>query len=133
MRHQDHRINLKEARDIDDGDFLLHRVEGLDEVRAHGEIDAAGGEQQPRIDLRAALQDAHLQPVAGVGAVGDRLIEAAMLRLRPPVRREGDLVERLRWSEAGEEEKEQQSEQAAGHGDLLGWAGRLARLSTRFW
>ena len=35
------------------------------------------------VGLRAALHDGHVEPVFGIGAVDDRLIEAAMLGLRP--------------------------------------------------
>ena len=46
--------------------------------------------------LRAALDDGDLQAVLLVGAVGDRLVEAAVLGFGQPVGAEGDLVERHR-------------------------------------
>ena len=44
-------------------------------------------EQKPVVGLRAALQDRDVEPVFRVGAVGERLIKAAMLGFGEPVGR----------------------------------------------
>ena len=51
--------------------------------------------QDAVVHVRTALHDRHVEPVLAIGAVGERLIEAAVLALRDPVGAEGDLVERL--------------------------------------
>ena len=92
MRHQNDRILLEQRGDRQRRHVLLDRGERLNHVRAHVEIDAAGGEQQPVVRLRPARQDFHLEPVFRVGAVHDGLIETAMLGLGQPVGSERDLV-----------------------------------------
>ena len=56
------------------------------------------------LTLRAARHDGDVEAVFLVGAVGDRLVEAAVLGLGHPVGAERDLVQRLsgRWGHRGD-------------------------------
>jgi len=69
------------------------------------EIDASGGEQKLVIQLRPTLDDLHIEAVALVCAVGERLIEAAMLGFGEPIGREGDTIERQRVRSGAEKQK----------------------------
>ena len=93
---QDLRILLKQGGDLDGRHILLDRVEALQRVGAQIEVDLADQQQHPVVGIRSARQDGHVEAVFAIGAVGERLIEAAMLGLRHPIGAEGDLVERLR-------------------------------------
>ncbi len=95
MRHQHLRVLLEHGGDHQRRDVLRHRVERLQRVRAHVEVDAAGRQQQPVVHVRPARHDGDVEPVPAVGAVDQRLVEAAVLGLRHPVGGEADLVERL--------------------------------------
>ena len=53
------------------------------------------GEQDAVVHVRAARHDGHVEPVLAVGAVGERLVEAAVLALRHPIGAERDFVELL--------------------------------------
>ena len=75
---------------------LLDRVERLQRVGAHEEVELADRQQQPVVHVRAARHDGDVEAVRPIGAVGERLVEAAVLGLRHPVGAEGHLVERLR-------------------------------------
>jgi hypothetical protein len=83
----------KIAADVDDRDFLGRGVEGLQEIAAHVELDAVGQHQRAVVDLRAAGDDLDVETAFGIGAVGDRLVEAAMFGLGQPVGAEGDLCQ----------------------------------------
>ena len=96
------RVLLEDRRDLDHRNVLLDRREGADQVALHVELDLVGQQQRLVGGLRAALDDRDLQPVFLVGAVGDRLVEAAVLAFGQPVGAEGDLVEILRRRLAGE-------------------------------
>ena len=113
MREQHLRVLLEDRRDRDHWDVLRHRVEGLQAIRAHEEIDPAGEQQHAVVHLRAARHDRHVEAVFPVGAVGDRLIEAAMLGLGDPVGAERDLVELLGEGGRGESRKGGGRERAA--------------------
>ena len=76
-------------------DALLDGVDRAEHA-AHVELDLAGDQQRPVGGLRAALADGDVEAVLRVGAVGDGLVEAAVLGLRQPVGAEGDLVLRQR-------------------------------------
>jgi hypothetical protein len=56
-------------------------------------IDLAGEQQLAVRRLRPALRDGHVEAVFLVSAVGEGLVEAAMLGLGEPVGAEGDLGE----------------------------------------
>ena len=71
---------------------VLHVVKTVQQVAGHQEVDAARGQQRPVVHLRPALQQGHVQSVFLVGAVGDRLVEAAMRGLRFPVGGKANLV-----------------------------------------
>jgi hypothetical protein len=51
----------------------------VQQVSAHVELDAAGQDQRAVVDLRPARHDLDVEAAIGVGAVRDRLVEAAML------------------------------------------------------
>ena len=96
MRHQDLRVFLEARGDDDGGNLLADGREGLDQVAAHVEIDAAHGEQHAVIGLRAARHDLDIEPACGIGAIDHGLIIAAMLGLGDPVGAESHLFEILR-------------------------------------
>ena len=96
MRHQHLRLLLEHGCDGDGRNVLRDRVEALQRIRAHEEIDLAGEQRDAVVHLRAARHDGHVEAVFRIGAVGDRLIETAMLGLGHPVGAERDLVELLR-------------------------------------
>ena len=115
------RLLLEHGAHRQRGHVLLHRRNGLDQVAAHEEVEAAGGEQEPIVHLRPAWNDRHVQAVAGIGAVGDGLVEAAMFRLRDPVCAERHFLQRLAKADArrGERRCEAGKEGAAGgHGGV---------------
>ena len=85
MGHEHLRLLLEGGRDDAQRDVLRDGVEGLLQVAAHVEVDLAGEQQRPAGDLRAALLDRDLEAAGGIGAVGDRLVVAAMLGLGEPV------------------------------------------------
>jgi hypothetical protein len=93
MGEDDLRVLLEDRGDVDDRDFLGRGVEGLQEVAAHVELDAVGQQERAVVDLRAAGDDLDVEAAFGVGAVGDRLVEAAMFGLGEPVGAEGDLCQ----------------------------------------
>ena len=95
MRDQHLRVLLEIRRDFDGGDILGDRVEALQIVGGQEEVDLADRQQDAVVHARAALADGDVEPVFAVGAVGKRLVEAAVLGLRHPIGAEGDLVERL--------------------------------------
>jgi hypothetical protein len=92
MGEDDLRVLLEDRGDVHDRDFLGRGIEGLQEVAAHVELDAVGQQERAVVDLRAARDDLDVEAAFGVGAVGDRLVEAAMFGLGEPVGAEGDLV-----------------------------------------
>jgi hypothetical protein len=96
MGHQHLRLLLEGGGDDLDRDVLLDGGEGLKHVSAHVEVDLAGQQQRAVVHLRAALGDGDIEAAGGIGAVGDRLIEAAMLGLGEPVGAEGDLPRQQR-------------------------------------
>jgi hypothetical protein len=98
MRHEDERDLLEHSRDDIDRHVRSGRVEGLDNVGAHVELDPSGGKQQAVVGLRAALNDRHVEPIFRIGSVGERLIEAAVFGLRPPIGGKGHLVESKGWT-----------------------------------
>jgi len=75
------RVLLENRRDRQRRDVLLDRVKLCSEFRAHEEVDLLGEQRQAVVHLRAARHDRDLETVFRIGAVGDRLIEAAMLGL----------------------------------------------------
>jgi hypothetical protein len=80
----------------DDGHAARHVVEGAEEARAHVEVEAARGEELSAVDLRTALADGDIESLAAIDPRGHRVIEAAVLALRAPVRPEDDAVRFLR-------------------------------------
>ena len=95
MRDQHLRVLLEDRRHRDGRNVLLDRVEGLQRIGAHEEVELADRQQDAVVHVRPALHDGDVEPVLLVGAVGERLVEAAVLGLRHPVGAEAHLVERL--------------------------------------
>ncbi len=93
MREEDLRILLKDRGDRDHRDVVGYRVEGLQRVRAHEEIEFARDQLDPVVDVRATGNDFDVETVTRVSAVRDGLIESAMFGLRDPVGTERHLVE----------------------------------------
>jgi len=93
---QDLRFFLKARRHHDGRDIVFDRIEALQRIGAHEEVDLADRQQNAVIHVRPARHDGHVEPVSFVGAVGERLVETAMFGLRHPIGTEADLVERLR-------------------------------------
>ena len=101
MRHQHLRILLEHGGDRERRDVLLDRVEALQRVPAHEKVELADRQQDAVVHLRPARHDGDVEPVLAIGAVDQRLVEAAVLGLRHPVGAEGDLVEGLRLRHDG--------------------------------
>ena len=95
MGQEDLRILLEYGRDRDQGNVVGHGIEGLQGVCAHEEVELARDQEHAVIVVRTARHDGDVEPIAFVGAVGQCLEEAAVLRLRDPVGSERDLVQRL--------------------------------------
>jgi hypothetical protein len=69
---------------------------------AFTQIDLADGQQDTVVHVRPAGDDGDVEAVFLIGAVGERLIEAAMLGLSHPVGGETHLVERPRDARPGQ-------------------------------
>ena len=91
---------------------------------AHHDVELAGGEQLQAVDLRAAHPDRHVEAVLLVDALGQRLVEAAVLGLREPVGGEHDAVGRLRVRHGGDSDEGDEGDEnqawRAGHRRSLG-------------
>ena len=74
---------------------MFDGIEGLQRIGAHEEVELADRQQDPVVHVRPARHDGDLEAVLFEGAVGERLIEAAVLGLRHPIGAEPDLVQRL--------------------------------------
>src|SRR5205823_939361 len=59
------------------------------------EVELGHGQQDAIVKVRAARHDPHVESVLPIRAVGERLIEAAVFRLREPIGAERDLIQRL--------------------------------------
>ena len=75
--------------------FCSTASKDLQRVGAHEEVELADRQQDAVVHVRPARHDGHVEAVFAVGAVGERLVEAAMLGLRHPIGAEADLVELL--------------------------------------
>ena len=96
MRDEDLRVFLEQRGDLDHRHVLGDGIKTLQRVGAEEEIDLADRQQDLIVRARAARHDGDVEAVFPVGAVGQRLVEAAVLALRHPIGAERDLVERLR-------------------------------------
>ena len=116
--HQRLRVLLEHRRHHHRGHRVLDVVEAVQQVAGHQEVDAPGRQQRPVVDLRPARLDGHVQAVLLVGAVGHRLVEAAVRGLGLPVGGESDLLLRQRRGLHGEGQQGGggQQEQAWAHG-----------------
>ena len=97
MRDQDLRVFLEQRGDFDGRHVLLDRVEALQRVGAQIEVDLVDQQQHAVVGVRTAGHDGDVEAVFPVGAVGERLVEAAVLGLRHPIGAERDFVEA--WAE----------------------------------
>ena len=95
MGQQHLRILLEDRGEREGRDAFLDGVDRGGHA-AHVELDLAADQQRAVGALRAALADGDVEAVLRVGAVGDGLVEAAMLGLRQPVGAVADLVLRER-------------------------------------
>ena len=96
MGQENLRILLEDGGDRDQRHVVGDRVERLQRVRAHEEVELAGGQEDAVVGVGAAGNDGDVEAIFRVGAVGDRLEEAAMFGLRDPVGSKRHLVEGLR-------------------------------------
>jgi hypothetical protein len=87
------------------GDALLDRVQRLDHIGAKIEIDATGRERELIIDLRSTLNDVHVEAIAFIVAVDERLVKPAVFGLRKPVCRKAYTVESARLRCGADEQK----------------------------
>ena len=95
MVKQDLRVLLEHGGDRDQRHVVGDRVERLQRVRAHEEVELARDQEHAVVLVGPARHDGDVEPVILVGAVGDRLKEAAMLGLGDPIGAERDLVQGL--------------------------------------
>ena len=95
MCDQHLRVLLEHGRDRKRGNVARDRVEALQRVGAHEEVELADRQQKAVVHVRPARHDGDLEAVSAIGPVNQRLVMAAVLGLRHPVGAEGDLVELL--------------------------------------
>ena len=96
MRDQHLRVFLEHRGHRKRRNVTLDRVEALQRVGAHEEVELSGEQQHAVIHVGPARHDGDVEPVAAIGAVGQRLVMPAVLGLRHPIGAEGHLVEDLR-------------------------------------
>ena len=101
MRDQHLRVLLEHGGDLDGRHVLLDGVETLQRVGAQKKSILPTSSSMRLLAFGPPWDDGDIEAVFAVGAVGERLIEAAMLGFRHPVGAEGDFVERLRRGRAG--------------------------------
>jgi hypothetical protein len=70
--------------------ILGDQVEGDEGVRAHAQLDRAGGQQLGHVHARAALDDLDVEAALLIGPGGERLVEAPVFGLGAPVGGEPD-------------------------------------------
>ncbi len=97
MGQEDLRVLLEDGRDRHHRHIVGDRIERHQGIGGHEEVDLAGDQEHAVVVVRPARHDGDVEPVFPVGAVGDRLKEAAMLGLGHPVGSERDLVQLLRF------------------------------------
>ena len=95
VRQKNLRILLEDRRHRRHRHIVGDGIKGLQRVRGHEEIELARDQERAVVGVGAARHDGDVEPVFLVGAVGDRLEEAAMLGFRDPVGSERDLVQGL--------------------------------------
>ncbi len=95
MRDQHLRVLLEHGGDGKGRNVALDSVEALQRVGAHEEVELAGQQQHAVVHVGSARHDGDVEPIAAIGAVGERLVMPAVLGLRHPVGAEGHLVEGL--------------------------------------
>ena len=89
------RIFLEARRNCDSRNILCNRIEGLQRIGAHKEIEFADGQQNAVVHVRPAGDDGHIEAVLLVRAVRERLVKTAVLSFRDPVGAKTDLVQLL--------------------------------------
>ena len=101
MRDQHRRVLLEHRRDRDERQVLLHELDRA--PAAQVEVEPARHHELHLVHLRPALADGHLQSALGVQPGGERLVVAAVFRLRQPVQAETDRILGVRRGGAGEQ------------------------------
>ena len=96
MGQENLRILLEDGGDRDQRHVVGDGVERLQRVRAHEEVELAGGQQDAVVGVGASRHDGDVEAVFLVAALGNRLEEAAMFGLRDPVGSKRHLVEGFR-------------------------------------
>ena len=104
MRDQHRRVLLEHRRDRDERQVLLHELDRA--AAAQVEVEPARHHELHLVHLRPALADGHLQPALGVEPGGERLVVAAVFRLRQPVEAETDRILGVRRGGAGKQGKQ---------------------------
>jgi hypothetical protein len=135
VREDGLRVFLEEGRDHHGGHAVLHVVEGLQQVAGHQEVDLAGRQHRPVVDHRAALLDVDVEAVLLVGAVHQRLVEAAVAGLRLPVGGEHHFFLRLHGEGGGREgeaEGKAPGQRTDGQGGNAHGSGLLVLNSTGY-
>ena len=95
MGQKNLRVLLEHGGDRHHRHIVGDRVERLQRVGAHEEVELAGDQQNAVVAVWSARHDGDVEAVFLVRAVGDRLEESAMLGFRDPVGSERDLVQGL--------------------------------------
>src|SRR5262245_47994829 len=96
MRDENLRIFLEAGGHRNGRNILRDRIERLQLSGAHEEVEPTDRQQDAVVYVRPSGHDRDVETVLPVRAVGDRLVETAMLGLGDPVGAEADLVERVR-------------------------------------
>ena len=112
--------------------LLRDRVEALQRVGAEEEVDLADRQQDAVVGVRAAGHDGHVEAVFAIGAVGERLEEAALLAFGEPVGAEGDLVEGLRGLGVDRAARSHAVEPGSENGDALRKVPADGMVAPRF-
>ena len=102
MGDQHRRVLLENRRNGDHRNVFLHEIQRNEGVWRKVEVEPAGGEQLRVIDLRPALPQRDFEAVLTVNPRGDRLVVAAVLGLRFPIRAKGDCFRACRAARQGQ-------------------------------
>jgi hypothetical protein len=104
MGDQHRQILLEDRRDCNERQILLRELDGA--PAAQVEVKPAGHQQLHVVDQRSAFLDRHVQAMLRIDAGRERLVIAAVFRLRLPVQTEDNLVRGARWGRAEQRNQE---------------------------
>ena len=93
MGQENLRVLLEDGGDGYHRHLVGDRIERLQGVGGHEEVELAGDQQHAIVVVRAARHDGDVEPVGLIGTVGRSLEKPAMLRFGDPVGSERDLVQ----------------------------------------